>query len=559
MRKVTASAVILTALTGCGQNSGIPSTQWSFEVPSEDEIGSLELGADLGGASRTTLVSADGGPVLFDEAATDTFDAASGQEMMGPAFQQPGLKLDAADAKLSAKNSQLGRSNSSSSAVSINPGSGYSSLASRPDPVAQVKAFLSAHGSPSALTNREPYRSDVLVSSVSSWPTVAALPAPTVTAMLGSPLGMEMQTAPDFTEVGLPVVDTLAGGVYGSASSAIPEPSASVDSISSGQDRPIYQPFSYSALPVESTASAMVSSGEGSAAETVIAGADELAADGLPRLEPMATNTEEVSIGTAILRDIRETEIAQAVPTQEVANGSIDIAIVPASTGGMEEDSTSLLSAGSEVAGSEMAGSEMAGSGLAGREVSGGAIASLPTLEGLQRSVLARDSELVAYASQAGGVDAAVEAVAVSTRNADSPTLERLLETMPETAAQANFAADVSSNRLLEGTSPLLEGLSGAEPLSNLYMPIPGMSAADGTDASRSTDAGLVRGSLALLADRLPAATAGRDSSADILRVGAARLASFQGGASGKLSQRSKSVLSLIEKPLEKSRQLIAY
>ena len=554
MRKVTASAVILTALTSCGQNSGIPSTQWSFEVPSEDGVGSLELGTGSGGVSGTTLVSAAGGPVLFDEAATDTFDAVPGQEMMGPAFQQPGLALDASDSKWSAKNSQLGRSSSSSSAVSVDLGSGYSSLASRPDPVAQVKAFLSAHGSPSALTNREPYRSDVLVSSVSSWPTVAAPPAPTVTAMLGSPFGMEMQTAPDFTEVGLPVVDALAGGVYGSASSAIPEPSASAGSISSGQDRPIYQPFSYSALPAESTASAMVSSGEGSAAETVIAGADELAADGLPRLEPMATSAEEVSIGTAILRDIRETEIAQAVPTQDVANGSIDIAVVPASTGGMEEDSTSLLSAGSEVA-----GSEMAGSGLADREVSGGAIASLPTLEGLQRSVLARDSELVAYASQAGGVDAAVEAVAVSTRNADSPTLERLLETMPETAAQANFAADVSSNRLLEGTSPLLDGLSGAEPLSNLYMPISGMSAADGTDTSRSMDASLVRSSLALLTDRLPAATASRDSRADILRVGAARLAGFRGGTSGKLSQRSKSVLSLVEKPLEKSRQLIAY
>ena len=160
MRKVTASAVVLTALTGCTQSS-IPSTQWSFEVPSEEQdkdISGTALVASQSPSDRTQS--------SLSKSTQSSVEQPLSGRMMGPAFEQPSDK-----ASTGARVSAVGRPGSKeistlaaeaygvTNDISIRP-------STRPDPVAQVRAYLRSSGSPSALTNRTPYRSEVYLSSL---------------------------------------------------------------------------------------------------------------------------------------------------------------------------------------------------------------------------------------------------------------------------------------------------------------------------------------------------------------------------------------------------------
>lgn len=159
MRKVTASAVILTALTGCSQSS-IPSTQWSFEVPTDDQASD----------TTETALASDRSLSVMSEEARSFIEQPTGGRVMGPAFEQP-----ATEASERASVSTAGRpgSKEGNKEVSTLAAEAYgvtSGLATqrstRPDPVAQVRAYLRSSGSPSALTNRTPYNSGVYLSSL---------------------------------------------------------------------------------------------------------------------------------------------------------------------------------------------------------------------------------------------------------------------------------------------------------------------------------------------------------------------------------------------------------
>ena len=153
MRKVTASAVILTALTGCGQNNGIPSTQWSFEIPNEDEISSLELGQDTSVAADATFISTvESNQAGSYQSVVDTLSSApsgsSADGMMGPAFNQPSdaLELDGSSrSAFASSRTALPDTEAYGSATAVRADGGvagrYQPVAARPDPVAQVKAF----------------------------------------------------------------------------------------------------------------------------------------------------------------------------------------------------------------------------------------------------------------------------------------------------------------------------------------------------------------------------------------------------------------------------------
>ena len=547
MRKVTASAVILTALTGCGHNSGIPSTQWSFEIPSEDQISSLELGQETSAVADATLVSAVDSQVR-SYGAGDSFETGSGgsstEDMMGPAFSQPSDYIGTISSNLSeSSDSALSLSSTGLSSTGLSSTGSYSSLAStgastggyqpvavRPDPVAQVKAFLSANGSPSALVNREPYRSDVMTPAL---PAVY-LPTPaSITATLGDPTGMESQVAfvddGSFTSVGLPAIESSGGGWYSTASDY------SASGYSAGTE---VAAVSSNAYPVEAFSDA-------SPDQPLLTASNELSDSGLPMLEP--STAEDTSIGTAILQDLQArqpqtTQVAQsapALPVQSNAGGGIDIEITSAE---VAEPSSNLVASAWE----------------AGPEAEPSATNDGPTLESLTRSMAVREvSPLVAYASQSE-TSLAVESIARTTPHADFPTLESLLETMPETATQPNFAVDFPENN---AASPLLEGLSSAEPLSTLYMPIPEADLASSADANLSVNVGLIRGSLASLADILPTA-----SSSQNLLDGALVSAATQVKTSLRdrsldavLQQRNKAILSLVDKSSAKRRQLVTY
>ena len=520
MRKVTASAVILTALTGCGQNSGIPSTQWSFEIPSENENSSLALSRDSGDMADGTFVSTSDQP-LIGQSAVEGLGAASRGDMMGPAFKQPSLDIETTTVGLPAagvsRRSGLGSSSPSlagvekySSASSSNLTSGYQSVAARPDPVAQVNAFLSASGSPNDLSNREPYRSDILAPSL---PTVYLPGAASITSTLGNPTEIASQTAyadnASFANAGLPVLESSGGGIYSSSGSSSPD----LSTVALAQGQPVYQSIDYPTVyPAVTVPATEGLSSPGSSSELAPSATLD---DGLPVLE--ASRAQDVPIGTAILQDLQRTETAQVVqslPAEKNSNGSIDISIMPAEMSVADDES---------VISSEAVSDQSI-------DVS----TSAPTLESLRRSmVVQEESPLVAYASQAAEADLAVDpnlvvgAIAVSNPNADFPTLESLLETMPETAARPNFSVNLPDNN---AASPLLEGFESAQPLSTLYLPIPEATSESSADTTLPTHVSLMRNSLASLA-----------------------------ASPEMLSQRNKVVLGLVDKLSTKRRQLVTY
>lgn len=606
MRKVTASAVILTALTGCGQNNGIPSNQWSFEVPAEDEISSLELSQNTGAATGTTsgtFVSS------VDISSTDSILAngkgstsaiaggASASGMMGPAFEQPGLPL-----KTDASSSNASSSNNFSSALTAS----YQPLATRTDPVAQVKAFLGSSGSPSALTNREPYLSSVVTPAL---PTVS-LPVPTadITAMLGDPVGIDSSVSAinseSFTSSGLPVIESSVRGSYSTATDS----SAIASAISSNQGRltSFQDDFSIDEQNSNALYSSRLSGTQSPSSQLAssqpsigLAPSESVGEDGLPVLEPREEN--DIPIGTAILQDLQgeqiaqsdnwsgnnfeNTTVAQNLPAQEIADsrnsaGSIEIEILPADMPIEASEVGDRLSVDvsdeanyretNYNAANYSSAPNYSAAGFEGIERSAtndssadSAAVDSPTVAGLQYSTADRRVERQAlsspsvYASLGGEASTLARATAYPSRS-DLPTLESLLKTMPETAAQPNFVIETSSQSdSINPTSPLLEGLSDRGPLSTLYMPIPNAAPGDLTDSNlatvtnSTTSADSTESSLPSLASLVSNISNRKDSLTDTLDVSASKIA--------RLQDSRKAILSLVDKPGLKRRQLMLY
>lgn len=334
MRKVTASAVILTALTGCSQSS-IPSTQWSFDVPTEEGVASAD-------ATEGTLASAELVASSLEKDSSSTVGSSAGGRMMGPAFEQP-----EADAIPGAKLSTVGRP--SSKEVSGLTGETYglanglaSGLAStspstRPDPVAQVRAYLRSSGSPSALTNRTPYASQVYLSSLpipnqyaassslSSSPTGSTTNLPSVLepsalgfteSLPNSEIASSPETLlpiPDFATPNLSAEVSLDGLTAPASVASTFESVAGNDSITSRDSSDI-----------SSASSANASSANISAADDMAA--DDMAApvrfeDGLPQLvssvsaSPTDMPAQNVSIGTTILNNLQRSSSAPPIDT----------------------------------------------------------------------------------------------------------------------------------------------------------------------------------------------------------------------------------------------------
>ena len=587
MRKVTASAVILTALTGCGQSSGIPSTQWSFDIPPEDKIGSAHLGNGFMNAESDADSTLDFAAQPWDS------DAAADSGMMGPAFFQPesgalGGGLSIAGRPGGKELNSVG-SEDYSSLLSTSPS--HRSVSARPDPVAQVKAFLNANRSPSSLTNRAPFSSQVLLPSM---PTVGTpMPVSTIASTLGDPTGMEARTVPSTSAV-------LPGASNTFASTSLPTVGFSS---SGGAYSSVGEPETYTAArsrsPITGTVSAERSSGLPQPTITTEEGLPILAPiqeteieSRLPASEVRTQRPADMSIGTAILQDIQRTEPVPSVQNQptvqnpsvaqaQPAAGFISIDVVPAATSSPEQ------------------------------------LAAQPTLESLRRSMTVRElppivaearmnASTPAEASQVSLSEASADpeiaisalsqpiqqeaAVADTSIRTDFPTLESLLETMPENAAEPNFEAT-----LLEGqsASPLLEGLRSATPLSTLYMPIPPESAAEvtladatesalrmagqsanmlGDNSSDSSDAialigeRVLRNALAsmLAPDGNLRNVAGRLISQEGDRtketVGAVDLVKHEGDSlAERQSQRNGAILSLVDKRSAKRRQLVTW
>ncbi|MGB5913383.1 MAG: hypothetical protein WBG63_00865 [Phormidesmis sp.] len=151
MHKVTASAVILTAITGCSQSEA-PSAQWSFEAPAETAVDTVLTQHNAFGGENPAAFSPD----------TQQFVISAARNKMGPAFEQPsstGLLPAPAGNQTSV----------SSEAATVSTADEVRSLLasqSRTDPIAQVRSYLSAARSTQgsgSLVDRVPYSSQVSV------------------------------------------------------------------------------------------------------------------------------------------------------------------------------------------------------------------------------------------------------------------------------------------------------------------------------------------------------------------------------------------------------------
>lgn len=592
MRKVTASAVILTALTGCGQNSGIHSNQWSFEVPAEDDISGLELSQDaMTASSAGDAAMTEGSLMLADERDAGTSSTVANSPfangMMGPAFEQPGMR-----SKASVANALSANASASSSA---NFKVGYQPLAARPDPVAQAKAFLSSSGSPSALTNREPYLSSVVMPSLSA----VSLPAPspgvatTVSNSVGAgpvAFSTDISNNGSFTNAGLPVIDSSSRASYSTDDFA-----SSAASVSLGQS-PLYQSSLYQSPLADSQASFATAMGSSDAfrspdlsnadlsntdlSATNLASSQKpagmvslasLPGDGLPTLE--SRETDSVPIGTAILQNLQSVEVARSEnvkPAQDLlAEGNEAGAKVEGSL--ISDTFEDVDDAYSTAADYEEVETSATGNFMAD---------SLPYSTVEQDTVgqdtvgqdIARQTVLFpgTYISQDSDANVAIESAAYSPSISNFPTLESLLETMPETAAQPNFVVEtpnLSDNSIV---SPLLEGLNrggssreglgDSKTVSTLYTPVPespvGERAANAigssANSSVSSSANLVESSIASLSKLVPDVGIQEDSLVGVLGSSAVKIA-------GLRSDRVKSALSLVDKPDLKRRQLMTY
>ena len=609
MRKVTASAVILTALTGCGQSSGIPSTQWSFEIPPEDQIASAQFDTDSIGAES------DADSTLFASQPWNTDAADSG--MMGPAFFQPeaGALGGNGISGLSAAGRPGGKEPSGldsagySSLLSASSTS-YQSVSPRPDPVAQVKAFLSANRSPSSLTNRAPYQSQVLLPSM---PAVATpLPTSAIMSTLGDPTGMEARVVPSanrvtFASASLPTVGFSSGGAYSLAGG---EGTYTAANFSPSP----YQPAAYPTVNESVMSDRSTVTGTVAADRTLeLSRPAAVTEDGLPVLAPIQDAelesrlpasqtraqplTEDLSIGTAILRDLQYAEPAQVAQSQTAEqpatdDGFISIDVVPATTADYDSSAvaqqptqrptlarllrsmpareTPPIVAATPVASLPYQADDGRVALSAESAESPVPVASLPNLQ-------ADESELSAI----GLVNSAPQEVAASdiSDRTDFPTIESLLETMPEDAAAPNFEANSLDG---QSASPLLEGLKETTPLSTLYMPIPPEPVAEvalanaaesglqvagqSVNETLASDPSDTASAVALVGERvLRNALASMLTPDGNLRILASRLMSHsdagleEADAIRLRGDRNDAILSLVGKRVAKRRQLVTW
>lgn len=496
MRKVTASAVILTALTGCGQNAGIPSTQWSFEVPSGDEAKGTKADASSSKRSSASEVSAD---------AESFLGGTYSKDMMGPAFEQPTV---AAAAPAGSRVSSVGRPGSRELSGITPETVGIAGVtSSRPDPVEQVRSYLRSSGSPSALANRTPYASQVYLGSLPtpsySSDFITPSPAPVGDASAAGSSGIELLTA------GLVGPNTSAGTSNSSVATqgfsttaSIPQPEASSTSFPLDTPPAAYGGFAYPVSDVEAPTAFNLptQAPEGAVSFNTPTTSVE---DALPRLvpsQPVAEipnlaavpstqpsepiQDEGTSIGTSILQELQRSARATtpAAPVQAPVQESV------------AQERSVQESGFQEVAQSPITPFPVADSDRFTND------SYVPTLARLQQTMPQREiSPLVASRRAAADLDVTtheadtvqlefpgvsttlgseLEAVNVETFDGAPDEVNSFIESIPEVApADPNsfieadiIEADLHSRNTVE--SPLLQGLNADEVPSTIYVPI---------------------------------------------------------------------------------------
>lgn len=405
MRKVTASAVILTALSGCNQSGGVPSSQWSFKAPAGDQASSIQESVQNAGANSHSSrlaglqLSADAQPFV-DISSQRSHKAATGS-------------------------SDLTSSDLMSAAVG----------STRPDPVAQARAYLRNSTAPNAVISRAPNR-------------VVTTYSPAYQSVLPASQSGSVSVLP-------PDQGSLANLTSSATTSREPQPASGSFAFVS----PV------AALAPAPTATFNLSASNSSPVpnadypSTANADYPSPTRDGLPQLVPSpavpvgsSTQAEpEIPIGTAILNNL-----------QRSASRTADL---PVAVESLSVESPTDLSAPTA--------SEIPAASAAPVAVLNSAAVS---------TALADRSEPAEQLSDSATTPFAAPLNAPANSEAQSPpTLARLLRTLPSREASplvisardlqspSSSSSDLSAD---SATSPLLSGLEQARLSSEIYVPI---------------------------------------------------------------------------------------
>ena len=464
MRKVTASAVLLTAMTGCA-HSKAPTTQWSFEVPNSNETASLtNLDRDL----ALPLSLSDDAQAFVDQAsqrlAAPTFEPKP--------FEQSGVASSKPPAVVSLPNISAPSTAPNSAPRAANEGAVTAATpladelietytASRPDPVAEARAYLSRN-SPALVANRAPHSS-----------TEAYLPS--------------FSTATPISDL-TPVAPALVAS--GVASPALPTPnlvSRSLETSVPADNLPslLPQPLAFEAdsLEADTLAIASASVRDVAIAEDVPLGTAILmtmqqgAAENFPEVSTEST-TEKFSTTLPSTNLAQRTHLAQLIETDGEAASSADlVATIPT------EALTRLPL--EEV--DPLAALNQTPIGLMPEQT----LSSQPTLDSLMRSMPARDSSPLVEQFQVAETPpldqsdfAQVEARVESNTQVES-TLESALPILdsPYALSEESGLLDLSSNTIY---LPIADEVVDM-PTSSLASSIRGVISTLGHEASIAT------------------------------------------------------------------------
>lgn len=476
MRKVTASAVILTALTGCSQSSGIPSAQWSFELPSGDK-------------AQAKATDAENLPDVELSADAQSFLGGTfGKNVMGPAFEQPIVGGVASNAPVGSRVSSIGRPGSQEiSRIALETAAITSATSSRPDPVDQVRSYLRSSGRPSALANRTPYASQVYLSTV---------PVSNPADVSNFPIALAPGNSPSSGAAPAIAFESGAGNAFTSSSAA----NTGFAQAGFNQDysadlgfvgtQAAYGDVAYPSSVGEATvASPTLIPATGTPvaiAPAPLAPTEEAPAltstittDGLPQLVPAQPSDlaflrqapqaappieeENLSIGTSILRDLqRSSQATVAANTADTA--PLELGSASSEVSSFSRDASISLVPTSADEAPTLASLRQT---MPQRELS-------PLVVARQASVAPTPSLQLEFPSRSAvdGVD--LEALNIEGINAldaqiTSPAINAVFESTPVEPTTA-IEADLHSSS--DSYSPLLEGLRTTESASTIYVPI---------------------------------------------------------------------------------------
>lgn len=520
MRKVTASAVILTALTGCSQ-SGVPSNQWSFEIPADDQAAFSEtdqgfsselFSEDTAFLSRASALSADLSTDLSTQSA-----------IMGPAVEQPAVSTLTQSSSPTGSNVASADFSQLVSTATSNNARNFIRTTARPDPIADVRSYLNRRSSPGLITSRLPYSSDIYLPSsppaaplsalgalpASSSSTAAYAPSPaaslpatpaSVTVPADAPAEVNIAALPQ-TSVPLPSVPA----------SVTPMPTEVATAPAGGL------PSLYDNVVVSQTAPVSIAGVESSAAtpsptaaRTISLEAD--AESDLPVLQPSrplndsaalaeTATTRRTSIGTSILRDLQRDESGTIAAEPSAEPSAVVPGIIePSSLDQQDVDTLSIALLTESLEGMSPAGMSPADPAAATED--------RPTLEELVRSIPERKESplLVSFRS----ADSLSSSEAIGSQAVESQLAEGQLadmqtqglveqETVRPSANQIDYEIDTRSSQV---DSPLLEGFSAGVDevsLSTIYVPI-------SEEISVDASAALIQAAIAALGDEVATA-----------------------------------------------------